>query len=347
MNAVEQVLGELGKVFRASRSKYEANVRAHPILEQASREPGFLTAVLEQFVRTPGALDVGNYPVVGITIDSNPHFSLVANCWIPLPSRDVDVSTKAIHHHGDLLLSTATIFGAGYEHWMFTLPTEVTGSEAFTMQLLEAAPHPLHHVSFIDAWTAHVPFYPKELSITLALWTSRHPMRWPDRIKRLPPFKGREEQFRRLALALGLRQRLELKVVESYDYFPSDRGFEVMRDRKEFQRGPNEDHVYSVFHVLQRTGNSSLAGAVRASLSDGRIGRARPVVERLLGDLENDRPIEGRLSAGHFGLPYANFTRAAVRRALATTSRPNLGGTHGSQFAPAPHREAGARAAAQ
>ncbi len=313
---------ELIEIFRTSASKHEANRRARPILEQVSRDPTFLTAVLQKFLATPGALDAKNYPVVGIKIALNPYFSLVANCWIPLPGRETHLSTKAIHHHGDMLLSTATIFGPGYEHWMFSTPKAVPGKDGvFAMELLESAPHPKHHVSFVDAWIAHTPLYPTALSVTLALWTSKNPVTWRDHVKRLPVFRGREDKLRRLALRLGgaSASRLELKVVESFDYFPVEHGFQVMAERKEFALGPNEDHVASVFHVLQETGNEHLARAARRAISDGHVTSGRPAVERFAGMLERGTPIEGRLSPGHYDLPYANFSRDDIHRALRAT----------------------------
>lgn len=317
---VREAEEELIDVFRGARTKHEANVRAKPVLEQISRDPAFLRGVLEKFVLTPGALDAKNYPVVGIKIALNPYFSLIANCWIPLPDRATHISTKAIHHHGDLLLSTATIFGPGYEHWMFSLPKQRSGSDGiYDMKLLEAAPHPLHHVSFVDSWTAHTPLYPKSLSITLALWTSKKNVTWKDHLKRLPFFKGREKQLRNVALKLKLKQ-LDLKVVDSFDFFPVDSGFQVMKERKEFELGPNEDHVASCFHIIQETGNEDLAGAVRRAIGERRVVSARPVVERFTEMLERGTAIEGRLSRGHYDIPYANFTRDDIRRALTPTS---------------------------
>lgn len=322
MDRLREAEADLVAVFKTSATKHEANERARPVMEQLSREPAFLAAVLERYLETPGALDKKNYPVVGISIALNPYFGLVANCWIPLPSRETHIATKAIHHHGDMLLSTATIFGPGYEHWMFSTPKPLSeGSDTFRMDLLEAAPHRLHHVSFVDAWVAHTPLYPKSLSITLALWTSRHNVTWSDRAKRIPIFKGRETQLRDLAVKLGLRKRLDLKLNgDGFDFFPSEHGFRVMRERKEFQLGPNEDHLCSVFHVVQETGNERLARTVRRAIDQGKVHAGRPAVERLLAKLEKGTPIEGKLSDGHYGLPYANFTREDIERAIRVTS---------------------------
>jgi len=342
MDWIREAEQDLVTVFRTSADKYEANTRAKPILEQLSRDPGFLTQVLDRYLRTPGALEKKNYPVVALDIALNPWFGLVANCWIPLPGRETHIATKAIHHHGPMLLSTVTAFGPGYEHLMFSTPTPMDEAKGlFAMALLESAPHPRHHVSFVDKWIAHTPLYPADLSITFALWSNSKPTTWRDRVKRLPGVRGRENQLRKVTSALGLTRALDVKVVESYDYFPVDGGFQVMRERKEFERGPVEDHLCSVFHILQRTGNEHLTRTVKRSLDDGKIGATRSKVTELVGELERGRPVEGRLSSGHYDLPYANFTRDQIERALAavlTTAGANgttstEGESHGSQLA--------------
>jgi hypothetical protein len=339
MNPIRDVEQELVAVFCSSPTKHEAHRRAKPLLEQAARDAAFLPAILERYLSTPRALDQGNYPAIGINdIALNPWFGLVANCWIPMPGGHTHVSTKAIHHHGPLLLSTTTIFGPGYEHWRFSTPEPIDeGRGLYGMNLLEAAPHPRYHVSFVDAWVAHTPMFPSSLSITLALWSNSKPTTWRDRLKRLPPFKGREDQFRKLAAHLGLRGGLDLKLVENYDYFPTIDGFAVMRDRKEFERGPVEDHVCSVFHVVQQTGNERLSRTIRRAVDDGKVTAARPTVLRLLERLERGEPIAGRLSKFHYELPYANFTRDDIERALAAVQARsgNRGGRTNARELPA------------
>lgn len=326
MDRIGDAVSELTGVFRSARSMHEAHAAAATVMEQLSRQPAFLAAVLERYLSLPASLDRKNYPVVGVPIALNPWFSLVANCWIPLPGRETHIATKAIHHHGNLLLTTATLFGPGYEHWMFSRPEPVRGAPAglHAMDLLEVAPHPQHHVSFVDAWVAHTPFYPKELSITLALWSSRFPTTWLDHVKRQPWISRHQSVPRRVATRLGLARALDLKVVESFDFFPTATGFEVMRERKEFELGPTEDHLQSVFHVVQQTGNEHLARTMRKHVNVVRSGRT--TLERLLGDLERGTPIEGRLSPGHYDVPYANFTRDDVFSALRALERNQDGG---------------------
>lgn len=311
----------LRAAFATQRDKYAAHERSRAILQDMAMAPGVLASVLERYLSSPDALSRRNYPVVAVPIDTNSHFELVANCWIPLPGGDTDLSTKAVHHHGEMILTTVTAFGPGYEHWLFTTPELVDPvDDVYAMHLLERAPHPLGHAGFVDANIPHVPFFPPSLSITFALWSTRNPVTWKDSVKRMPALHKHSTALRRASSLFGLAKMLDLKIIRYYDYFPSPKGFRGMKDRIEFGLGPNEDHLYSLFHVLQRTGNEALARVVRkrldvASLANGNI------VTQLLDQLERGRPIEGRLSAGHYDLPHANFRSEDLLHALAVCAR--------------------------
>jgi hypothetical protein len=311
-------VGALEGVFRASHDKHEANRRSRAVLEEMSGDAAFLADALAAHLRAPGSLNQKHYPVVGFNVDLNPQFGLVVNCWIPLPDRKSDVSTKAIHHHGDMLLSTVNAFGPGYEHWTFTRPELIDGGrERYEMRLLERTPHPLNHVAFVDSYIPHLPFYPSETSITYALWTSRFPVTWKDRVKRIPVFQKNSAALRGLAVKAGLARKLELKVVEYFDFYPTADGFCGIRERTEFERGPNEDYLYSLFHVMQATGNDGLVTLVEERLASGEEIESPQLVRRLCADLRAGRTIEGRLSPTHYGVPRANFTREETERALA------------------------------
>ncbi len=306
----------LTEIFRTSRNKHESHFRSRDVLKQMASDPSVLASIFEKHLARPGVLNGGHYPVIGIEIELNAHYGLVANCWIPLPDRRTDVSTKAIHHHGEMLLTTVTAFGPGYEHWTFSRPALADPErELFTMDVVAREPHPRGHDAFVDAYVPHVPLYPEALTITLALWSHRNATSWKDRLKRLPFFKGREAGLRAVGARLGLARALELKVVHYFDFCPSANGFRGLRDRMEFRQGPNEDFLPSLFHVLQETGHSELARPLESRLSGV---ENRKLAEKLLRDLREGRPIEGRLSEGHFGRESANFTREEIARALAS-----------------------------
>jgi len=319
---MERYIVALKKIFASSSDKHEAHLRAQRVLEDMSGDPAFFTAALEKHLRTPGSLNTKHYPVVGIDIELNHMFGLVANCWIPLPGKETDVSTKAIHHHGDMLLSTVTAFGPGYEHWTFETPVAVDADrERYALAVIDRTPHPLHHVAFVDSFIAHLPFYPQAMSITYALWSSRFPSTWKDRVKRIPLLQENSVRLRKLASRVGMAKQLELKVVEYFDFYPVIDGFCGIKDRKEFELGPNTDYLPSLFDVIQETGNEQLAPLIRHQLNSGVPLTNPQLITELLSRLEHEESIEGRLSPTHYGVEGANFTKQDIERALTAQAR--------------------------
>jgi hypothetical protein len=325
MNSINKYVGALTRIFKEARDKHEANRRSWPVMQEMSADRMFLTQALEKYLREPGSLNVRNYPTVGLDVELNAYFGLVVNCWITLPDHRTDISTKSIHHHGNMLLSTVTAFGPGYEHWTFTKPEVVNpDSEVFDLKLIEREAHPMHHVAFVDSYVAHLPFYPPETSITYALWTNKFQATWKDRVKRIPLLQKNSESLRHLAVKAGLRQQLDLKVVEYFDFYPTADGcFRGIRERNEFKRGPNEDYLYSLFHVIQVTGNEHLASLIEAQVQSGQAIDNPGLIRHLLSELRSGQPIEGRLSQMHYNIAGANFTRQEAERALGRQITPH------------------------
>jgi hypothetical protein len=311
MDRIRSAVEDLTRIFRAFPDKRTAHERCRSILAQLGGDRGFLSEVLRRHVSRPDVLNTTNYPVVAMEIETNPYFVLVANAWIPLPDARTDLSTKAIHHHGSMLLSTVNAFGPGYEHWLFSPPEPADGG-LFRMKTVEIRRHAPREVLFVDARVPHLPVYPSSLTVTLALWSSEHPVSWKDRVKRIKILKQNERRLRTLARRLRLTGALELKVVEDFDFFPTATGFKKIAERLEFDRGPNADYLHSLFHVIQQTGNDALAPII-----EEQSARDRATVGTLLSALKSGRQIEGRLSEGHFTVPYANFTTDDIRRTLA------------------------------
>jgi hypothetical protein len=319
---MKQYIDSLKQIFSSAPNKHEANFRSQAVLEDMSNDPSFFRSVLEKHLQTPGSLNTKHYPVVGIDIELNHLFGLVANCWIPLPNRATDVSTKAIHHHGEMLLSTVTAFGPGYEHWTFQKPVAVdNASESYSLSLIDHAPHPLHHVAFVDSYVAHLPFYPQGMTITYALWSSKFQSTWKDRLKRVPMLQKNSARLKELAARAGVAKHLDLKVVEYFDFYPTAEGFRGIKERKEFERGPNTDYLPSLFHVIQETGNERLAPLLKQQLNAGLPLENPDLLKDLIQRLESGQPIEGRLSSTHYGIERANFSKHDLEAALAAQAK--------------------------
>jgi hypothetical protein len=315
--SVANAVRRLVEIFRAEPDKYRAQEKSRPVMEEMARDADFLPGVLARHLRSRDALNRRHFPVVAFEIEANRYFELVANAWLPLPSRETNISTKAIHHHGELLLTTVTIFGAGYEHWLLNKPKELDPERSlYSMELVERGRHGFGEAAFVDAYVAHVPLFPSDLAITVCLWSSRKTASWRDDLKRIGIVRRHSDVLRRVVASTGLGRTLDVKTVHYFDYYPTPAGFVGMAEREEFGLGPNQDYLQSLFHILQTTGHEPLGELIEARLEDDRV--ANPgVVRDLLNRLRAGEPIEPRLSPGHYGVPHANFTREAIKEALA------------------------------
>lgn len=317
---LQRYVTELQKIFRRVPTKHMAHEQSRGVLLDMAADRECLRAAIAAELMRPGGLNTRHYPSVGFPIEHNPYFGLVVNCFLPLLSGETDVTTNSIHHHGHMLLTTVTTFGPGYEHWRFTTPKSIDATrELFSIAFVDRETHRPGHVAFVDEFTPHAVLYPPSLTVTLALWSSRHEVSWRDHIKRVPAIEARSAQLLRMAKRFGLVQALRVNARSYFDYYPVQDGFRGMRDRIQFERGPNEDYLYTLFHILQQTGNEDLAPDEqrRASLA---IDNPR-LVDQLVRDLQRGTPIGHRFSEGLHHLDHMNFKIQAIEHALDAAPR--------------------------
>ena len=315
-------IGQILKVFQENSEKSKAHELSTPILQAMTNDPEVMRQIIQLNVRQPGFFNKTHYPSPSMTVARNAYFDFVVNCWIPLPDKSTNISTKALHHHGPMLLSTATAFGPGYEHWMLSYPELINrDEELFRMDLIEAGPHGQHHVSFVDKYVVHVPMYIPSLTITYALWSNSRPTTWRDRIKAVPIMKRNSAVLRKVGKSMGLTKALDLKMEEYLDFYPVEGGFKGVRNRDdvEFKRGPVSDYLPSIFHVIQETGNADLVNEVESMIHQEKAFTEsdRNLALSLVDQLKQGIPIESRLTDGlHYGFHHSNFSREAIERAL-------------------------------
>ena len=118
-----------------------------------------------------------------------------------------------------------------------------------------------------------------------------------------------------------MTKQLDLKVVEYFDFYPTPEGFRGIKERKEFERGPNADYLPSLFQVIQETGNEQMVPLLKQQLNSGQPLENRDLLENLIRKLEGGQTIEGRLSSTHYGIERANFSKHDLEVALGAQSR--------------------------
>jgi hypothetical protein len=317
----DQYIAALHRELRSSSDKQAAHLRCHPILLDMSGDSALFRAILERHVLKPDSLNATHYPVVAFDLDEiDGYDGLAANCWLPLPGRETHVSIKSIHHHASWMLTTVTMFGPGYDHWTFTRPEPLDHEQQlYAMDVRERSPHPVHHVAVVDAYEPHVPFYPPSLTVTLSFWTNQSPTEWKGQ-SQMPADDARQEIQ---SAAPGENARSE-DVVEHVEFYPVAEGFRGLKERIDFELGPNEDYLYSLFHVIQQTGNEELAPLIEYRLNGNDAIENPALVRSLIKDLRSGLPIEARLSSGHYGLPGVNYTVQELEQAIAAVRRSRL-----------------------
>lgn len=91
MKKTEKYLGEMKAIFANTRDKHEANYQSTNLMAEISGDAEFFSEILQKHLEKTENLNTLHYPVVGIDIELNEYFGLVANCWIPLPDKSTNI----------------------------------------------------------------------------------------------------------------------------------------------------------------------------------------------------------------------------------------------------------------
>lgn len=227
---------------------------AAPLLQQCSTT-SFLHDVLSKAILSPAFIHQGHYPQPSLPIYTDPRFTLVANIWFPYPGSTQEISTKALHHHGNIHLTTCTIYGPGYTHWLFH-PLENAGKssshQTVQLKLSHCLLHKFNDSIHVPPFYIHVPMYPKSLTVTLALWSSDVKPDFRSRLKHIPLFRSTKSFVRRYIPDL-LRPFLGLNTYGNLDYYPVQEGFKPIPHRSlcEYSLGPVNHRIQTLLSFIQ------------------------------------------------------------------------------------------------
>ena len=79
-------IANLTRAFKKERDKHLAHEEAQSILLDMAADPKFLTDALRRHIEQPGSLNATHYPVVGLNIELNAYYGLVANSGYLFPT---------------------------------------------------------------------------------------------------------------------------------------------------------------------------------------------------------------------------------------------------------------------
>lgn len=271
-----------------------AHLAARPVLSRLAATDAALHEIFTSCLLSPGFLDSRRInPVVALPIFETATYTLVANVWIPRPDRRTDISHQSIHHHGNLLLTSVSAFGPGYESVIYGQIK--CGAHPFP-PLEQIFQHERGNLEFVDVRTPHLVFYPSRLSVTYALW-SRESSSLGGRILRSAPLRALKPPLKWLGRALGAKTLLTSNPATDLDFYAEGGEILPLGDRVQYQPGSNRNFLEALRFIAAEIGYADEKGLARLT------ARVRP-----------DHPPVNEFEEHHLMIPRVNILRSEVMR---------------------------------
>ena len=301
---------ELRSIF-SQPDLYEAHEKCVPVMDAMARDRDFFPGVIRGCLSDPQYLDqVRHYPTLAFPIEENEDFTLVANVFLPLPDGNRDLSFQSIHHHGQLILTTVSAFGAGYESIVFKPGYSIDTETGLTdMQMDRFYQNEIHNLAFIDKLTPHVVFYPESVSITLALW-SREKHEALDKMKKMKVLQSVKKPLKRIIEMAGLNAAVGLNEVDYNDFYPEDGKIWGLKGRLGYPEGTNENWLRNVFSVVQQYGfdDMDFLRQLKADCEARGQSAPSPWIDRLLAGETIDLEFE----PSHLNVDKVNLSKREI-----------------------------------
>jgi hypothetical protein len=255
-----QRLQQLNKLYE-DRAEFHSHSGA--ILQEMGADKGFLKDVVRRNFDDEGYKSQvwSQYNIPFLYVYECNDFHLKIHFFPAMRDYVEGQAAHCIHHHNNYLLTTAAIYGTGYETMLFdknvdidekTLKTSMRVARHFTQK-----EYPVHT---IDAWEPHVVFMPPAFSTTLQLWTPDK-KRSTDSLRSNTILKALKNPIRRIIYWCGLERAVGISAQRTYQWYPDGNSFRAILEEEYFgptrnAKGPEIDlwSMQNVFIFIQRMG---------------------------------------------------------------------------------------------
>ena len=308
MSRLSELRGNLFSLF-ADHPYRIAHEKAQSLLKPLAGDQELFEELILEAVRKPDFFKQKRInPVIAFDLAKNPDCHLIAHCWLPRPDGNTDISHQSIHHHGNLLLTSLSAFGPGYESVLFRAGFEIDSNTLQTrMQLEKIYKNPQGNIEFVDIDTPHIVFYPEKLSVTYALWSNDKKVA-TQKLKRLPLLQKYKSILKPLLYKIGLDKALHVNTIKFLDFYVEDGKVIVMPERVRYPDGSNENFLRAFFHLLQSMNFKKIAELERAMIANSDAQMAIPYLK----DLMHGKPIPNTFEEIHLQIPKVTIPRSAI-----------------------------------
>ncbi|MBL4655745.1 MAG: hypothetical protein JKY33_07975 [Bacteroidia bacterium] len=296
----------------ACSDRYEAHRKtASVVVEMAKDKSIWFEIVKKNLSQTSYLQKQRHHPIIAFEIEENADFSFIAHCYLPLPNREANISHQSIHHHGNLILTTVSSYGSGYESIIFKNDFKIDKNTGRTeMHIDKVYSNKSYNLEFIDTYTPHIVFFPSALSITYALWSNNKKLS-TDKIKRNPILQKFKMPIIQILKKTGLASLIGINVMEYFDFYPHNGEILALKERIfGYTPGTNSNFIQNVLYILQQTGfeDYEFINKLRIKFSDDENLAVIKWIDLFL----QKRPIQDLFETHHMGIDKVNINKKDV-----------------------------------
>lgn len=252
---------EVLSLERQYLDRKEFHKNAEHLLAKMGADDDFMKLVLKRNLEDKGFLDQkwSLYNIPFFYIYETADFYLKIHFFPSMKQYVPGTAAHCIHHHNNYILTTAAIFGSGYETLLFdknveidnkTLDARLKIRKHFTQKEF-----PIH---CIDAWEPHLVFNPEKFSATLQLWTPDQ-KRMTDNLRVNPLLKAIKNPLRKIIYTLGMEKQFGIASAKTYQWYPVKDHFKAIEENEYFEPtrkavGPdvNDYSLQTICYFLQQ-----------------------------------------------------------------------------------------------
>lgn len=311
MNTANTYIQKISDIFKNTPDRYAAHKAIQPIMAEMVQNREVLYDIIRKNLSDKSFIyKIRHYPTLSMHIYKDENIDMNAHIFMPLPDGNTDITFQSIHHHGNLLLTTAAAFGVGYESILFKKGFTLNKDTHIAQMEIEKI-YQFHQgsVDFVDVFQPHVVFFPKEVSITYVVWSNKTAESSAKKsLKQNSLLRKFKKPIKKILHALGLSQKMGLNVVENYDFYPEGKVIKSLKNRIEFEHGDNENFLTNFFHVMQKTGFQDTEFLKQLAQKYPQ----HTVLQNLIQDFIAQKPIPAPFYEAHRNVKYVNLHRKDI-----------------------------------
>lgn len=311
MKTANTYIKPIADIFQTHQDRYAAHKAIQPIMAEMTQNREVLYDIIRKNLSEDSFIHkIRHYPTLSMHIYHDENIDMNAHIFMPLPDKNTDITFQSIHHHGNLLLTTAAAFGEGYESVLFKKGFVLDSATQIAQMEIEKI-YQFHqgNVDFVDVFQPHVVFFPEEVSITYVVWSNQKVEAATQKsLKSNPILKKFKKPIKKILYALGLSQKMGLNVVENYDFYPEGKTIKSLKHRIEFEHGDNQNFLTNFFHVMQKVGFYDTAFLTELSNKH----KNHLVLQNLIQDFIAQKPIDAPFYDFHRNVKYVNLHRKDI-----------------------------------